>query len=129
MYLEDKRAFINNDIMSLLRQTRALSIGHMKEPSIYINDYMSTKMKSKWNINIKEMIDHKKYDDLFRIMLGILGTELENFVSPIHKDSKHITKMIISEMLSIQDQYKWYDVISKVIRECFAYMSSEINVV
>ena len=132
IYLEDKRALINNEIMSLLRQTKALSVGSMEESSMCIDDYTSKKIKSKWKIDVKEMIRYKKYDDLFHAILGILELELENFVSVIHKKELYrTTKMIISEiigeMLSKGDPYKWYDVISRVIRECFDHMSSEIK--
>ncbi len=115
IYLEDKRTLINNEIMALLRQSKALMIG-LKSPS---SVHTSKKIENKYKIHIEKMILEKRYDDLFQAMQTILSSELKNFISPIYgKESRNVTENIMKEMLSIKDPYKWYDVVSRVISHC-----------
>lgn len=97
---------IKNTIIPLVRLsglTTRKSIFHIDALQHYCNI-----IEKKYNIQLFDFVMEEKYDDFFNVVLCIFKSEVYEYNEPA------IVELIISNMLEIDDEYKWSECMQKL---------------
>lgn len=127
-YIKFKRKFIMIDLMTLIRQIGMLAYNKVVDISTFKLDNLY--IENNYRPGIAKLLKNKQYYEALDFLINILKTELKSHISVIYKENTSlIIDHTISEMMSCENPYKWYNFLKKVIDDFDERTGTQINLI
>ena len=112
--------------MTLIRQTGMLA--HNKIACISGLKFDNAYIENNHYTGLTKLLQNQQYYEAINVLIDILKIELNNHISIVYKENTNLlVDHTISEMMSCENPYKWYNFLKKVIDDFDERTGTKIN--